>query len=673
MMRPEPFQPVKADWLQAAMVAAALFALYALTSPRTVAGEDDGVFVLSSYFMGIPHSPGYPLFTLVGKLFTLLPIGSVAYRVHLASALFGALSVGACWLCARALVESRLAAYIAAFGLGLSQVFWSQSIIAEVYTLNTFFFLLLTYLALQARGRFLAGMALIFGLSLSNHWPLMLLAAPAFLILVWPHLRREATRLPLLIALAVLGLAPYAWLVLVSWGGPPISHYGPLQTWGEIWHFVSRSGYAEVDVRPSSGWLDRIRFFGFLGEQLAVQFAFAGTALAAVGFVAQWRALGMRRSAFLVAAFLAPSAGLVLLLGFDYDAFQKHIFHVYPLPAYAVAALWMALGWSWIAERYRLRPAIMQAAAAALFMVFLAAGARTNLLTHYDWSARYAQAVLRSLPQDAVVFVQGEADLGPIAYLHMVENWRPDITLYQASGLVLGNRLFHPLRNDREDRQRAIAGLVDRETRPVVFTLESYLGYARRDRWLFVEVDKSSRDPLQLTVDIPEEAARFFEESIARTSDHNDWAAYFQGELRRRYAILIAQSKPPGAPADARNSLHMKLLANDFYGALGLAEGLMSNGSGYSPGALGRLLERVRETMPSDAPKLHVSRFFHLRGLLRIDLGDRAGGLRDLESSASIWPVRDNPSFRPLEDFYREAGNTSGLQAVRERLGRRKH
>src|SRR6185295_11010858 len=96
------------------------------------------------------HPPGYPLFTLIGHLFSLLPFGSVAYRVHLASALFGALSGAALWLCVRALVGARLPAYLAALALGLSPVFWSQSIVAEVYTLNTFFLLVLVYLGLRA-------------------------------------------------------------------------------------------------------------------------------------------------------------------------------------------------------------------------------------------------------------------------------------------------------------------------------------------------------------------------------------------------------------------------------------------------------------------------------------------------------------------------------------------
>ena len=138
------------DWLYAGLIALAIFLLYAATSPRSIALEDDALFVLSSYFLGIEHPPGYPLFTLIGHLFTFLPLGSVAYRVHLVSAVFGALTCAALWLCARTLGQGRLAAYVAAFALAVSPVYWSQSLIADVYSFNTFFFLSLLLIALRA-------------------------------------------------------------------------------------------------------------------------------------------------------------------------------------------------------------------------------------------------------------------------------------------------------------------------------------------------------------------------------------------------------------------------------------------------------------------------------------------------------------------------------------------
>ncbi|TMI45565.1 MAG: DUF2723 domain-containing protein [Betaproteobacteria bacterium] len=537
MLPAEPFRPKRADWLQAGAVALALFALYAATAPRTVALEDDGLFILSSYFLGIEHPPGYPLFTWIGHLFTYLPFGSVAYRVHLASAFFGALTGGAAWLCARSLIGGRLPAYLAVFALGVSPVFWSQAIIAEVYTLNTFFFLVLVFMGLQAcppsmrapmgsgASRWLPWMALVFGLSLSNHYPLMLLVAPAFVILLWPLRRELLSRFGMLSWLVIVGVLPYAWMVRRSWQALPISFNGPLETIQEILYFVSRAGYAGIDHSTSAGWLDRVRFFEFFGGELLRQFAVVGTLLAVAGFVVQWRILGQRVAAFLSVAFLMPSAVLLLLLGFDYDSFRAHVFHVYPLPAYAVCALWMGLGFAWAVQRYARRPWHAAAAGAALLALIFAFGARINLLATDDWGARYAQAVLKALPKNAVVFVLGDPDLAPMAYFHMIEGWRPDITMYEPKGMILGNRLFHPLRTDEETRKRMLDEMIDGQSAPVVFTLDTYPRYAQRDHWLYVEVDKSSTDPQQVTVDIPEEAVRFFEESILGVGDTNAWVA----------------------------------------------------------------------------------------------------------------------------------------------------
>lgn len=679
----QPFRPSRADWGQSAAVVLALFALYAATSPRTVALEDDGLFILSSYFLGVEHPPGYPLFTLLGKLFTYLPVGSVAYRVHLVSALFGALTCGALWLCARSLLAGRLPAYLAAAALGLSPVFWSQALIAEVYTLNTFFLALLIYLALQAcppqgteatrdqrRRLLLPGMALLFGLSLSNHYPLMLLAAPAFAVVLWPRRMEILKRLPLLVLLCVLGLLPYAWLVLRSRMGLPISFYGPLETPFEIWFFLSRSGYAHIDQSASAGWLDRLKFFQFQAIQLLVQFAVAGTLVAAAGFAVQWRAWGRRVAAFFTVAFVMATVVLLLLLDFDYTSRSKHVFHVYPLPAYVVCALWVGLGFAWARERWRLRPAGSLAAGAALAALILAVGLRQNLLSGYDWAARYAKTTLQMLPQNAVVLTGGEADLAPLAYFHIVEGWRPDITLFNSQGLILGNRLFHPLRVDRETAQRRLRDFIAAVDVPVVSTSQYFFPYGQRDRWLYIEVQKSKRDAGRVIVDIPEAAMRFFEESLVEWQEPNAWAAFLQSEMRRRYALLIARSMDRNGPQDARVRRHVGLLSHQFAGALGLADGMMAHPDGYSIGAVAAMLERARVLMPSDVNKDHLSRLFQLRAALRLDSGDRSGAIEDFETALTVWPSPNNPALAALEDLYRIDGREDALQKLRSRAKR---
>ncbi|MEJ2762173.1 MAG: DUF2723 domain-containing protein [Gammaproteobacteria bacterium] len=64
------------EWPHLLLVFTATFAVYCWSMPRTVVFEDDGLFIMASYFNGIAHPPGYPLFTLLGHLATFLPVCS---------------------------------------------------------------------------------------------------------------------------------------------------------------------------------------------------------------------------------------------------------------------------------------------------------------------------------------------------------------------------------------------------------------------------------------------------------------------------------------------------------------------------------------------------------------------------------------------------------------------
>jgi hypothetical protein len=218
--------------------------------------------------------------------------------------------------------------------------------------------------------------------------------------------------------------------------------------------------------------------------------------------------------------------------------------------------------------------------------------------------------------------------------------------------------------------------MIEQQNTTVAFTpfaLDPFGAHARRDRWLHLQVDKSSTDPAKVTVDIPDDAMRFFEESLARVDTTNAWMAYVQSELRRRYAMLLARSLPRDRPPAARERRHLDLLEQDFYGALGIVEGLMLNKEGYSVGAVGSFLESAGQRMPSDAPKAHRSHFFYLRGTVRTDVRDNAGAARDFETALSIWAVANNPAIKPLEHLYRESGDRRALQAMQDRVKRLNH
>ena len=109
-------------------------------------GADGGDLITAAYTLGIPHPTGYPLYTLLGRLFSLLPVGNVAYRLHLMSATCAALTAFVFYAWVRGWLRRALpslpelpctvASTAASLLLAFSRLLWSQALIAEVYALN---------------------------------------------------------------------------------------------------------------------------------------------------------------------------------------------------------------------------------------------------------------------------------------------------------------------------------------------------------------------------------------------------------------------------------------------------------------------------------------------------------------------------------------------------------
>ncbi|MCH7761683.1 DUF2723 domain-containing protein, partial [candidate division TA06 bacterium] len=62
------------------------FFIYWKTLCPTVFWRDTGEFLVAAYGLGIPHSPGTPIYPILGRLFSLLPFGTIPFRINLMSA-----------------------------------------------------------------------------------------------------------------------------------------------------------------------------------------------------------------------------------------------------------------------------------------------------------------------------------------------------------------------------------------------------------------------------------------------------------------------------------------------------------------------------------------------------------------------------------------------------------
>ncbi|MBV9121237.1 MAG: DUF2723 domain-containing protein, partial [Chloroflexi bacterium] len=162
---------------QAALLAgsSALFflVLYGLTVAPDVVGHDAGELQFVPYIFGIPHAPGYPLYLLVGKLWSLLPIGSVAFRMNLLSAVFGAAAVSLTAMCGLLLTGNTAAGLAAALAVGLAPLEWQWSGIAGIRSLTVAFVAATVLAALHWERRrsrsALVTLGLVCGFALDNH------------------------------------------------------------------------------------------------------------------------------------------------------------------------------------------------------------------------------------------------------------------------------------------------------------------------------------------------------------------------------------------------------------------------------------------------------------------------------------------------------------------------
>jgi hypothetical protein len=183
-------------WLTLALTALALFVyVQTLTPSLSYLSPDGNELATVPYLLSLAHSPGYPVYTWLGKVFTMLPFGDIAHRVNLMSAVMGALSIGGLYQLITISLNPRVsspllrraAALASALLFAFSLTFWSQSVIAEVYAPNIAF-IALTLLALlhwerTQRDRDFFLFALVFGLSLGTHIS-NLGFAPAFVVFI---------------------------------------------------------------------------------------------------------------------------------------------------------------------------------------------------------------------------------------------------------------------------------------------------------------------------------------------------------------------------------------------------------------------------------------------------------------------------------------------------------
>jgi Protein O-mannosyl-transferase TMEM260-like len=470
-------------------------------------GADSGDLAAAAFTLGIPHPPGYPLFTLLSSIFAHLPTIEPARGVGILAALAGAAAVFMLTCAGYALIaslgENRFAGLVpplAAMGFAFAPALWSQATIAEVYTLNLLFVSIILWAMISDNGHRVAIAAAAFGFGMTHHLSILLFAPGA-----WWALKpgRRDLRSVLLLGAPLL-LYIYlpiraAYYPAVNWGDP--------STLDGFWWVVTAAPYrAYLFGLPLT---DILGHAAFAARLLFQQFTPPGVALALWGF---FRLMQFR-------ARLAGAMGLstALVVGYSIIYATRDSF-IYLLPAFAIALLWLVYGAADLVSLLEPTPQSKarrgqtsgpragagnalglgaRRAGSWLVVIGLAGLVVYNVLANFgtmDLAADrkaldYAKNIIQNAPRDAVIFADGDESLFALVYYRQAIAFNDSGAVIVSQGLLqydwyydeLGKMMnevqFAPpeVKSDYHQRAVEIANVTFAEGRAVCFTKSSPL------------------------------------------------------------------------------------------------------------------------------------------------------------------------------------------------------
>ena len=406
-------------------------------------GGDGGELITAAVTLGIPHPPGYPTYVLLGKAVSYIPLGTVAYRFNLFSAVTIALAAGLVAQVSKQSFRLPLSpsnklrdteggsppplqqnshthmnnTTVTAIAAGLTFAFtplvWGQAIITEVYGLNVFI-VALFMAALRQQRPFLLG--LLWGISLTTHLTSLLLLPLA--LITTPQ-----TKWGWFVAGSSLGLTPLLLLPWLAHGNSPV-------IWEETHTFAGWS-------RLISGQLYHASFLGgtlndymqrswIWAKLLLEQFAGVGWWFIGVGMYRLINQPTTKSQAFppilrtglfppLTSLSLVATAVLYLLYSFLYHTQDAPVLL---LPALLILSIFLAVGlerWGYLALLLPL----------CLLMLHF----HSQNLRQDQGVRPSVRQLLAQTPAEAILVTPGNETIFTLWYFHHVEEQRPDLTL----------------------------------------------------------------------------------------------------------------------------------------------------------------------------------------------------------------------------------------------------
>lgn len=396
---------------------------------------DSGELISSSSSLGISHPPGYSLYIILSHPFKYIPISSLPFKISLFSAVFGSLCCLNLYLIAMEVFDKydnkEFLSLGSSLAFALSFTHWSQSVVAEVYSLSTFIISLAILLCFKYKGtqkrQYLYLSCFLVGLGIVAHYTALVII-PVIIYFAYKqekHILFDFRQLSLGIFFILLGLTTLFHLPLRAWQTNALV-WGDPQYLSQFLWVILREGYkVPGPERSLSLFFEQMKSFNLYRE-----FGVLTLFLIIFGFIVSVKKI--KDYLFVTLIFLLILNVGVVLYGnpIPENIFLLESFHT---PGYLILSLYVGSALNEIAlifEKAKIKKIYTTVTVAImLFVSMIYYNFKKNDWSDYYIAYDYAKNVLKSAERNSVLLTWGDSGAFPLWYLQRVEKYRTDVAL----------------------------------------------------------------------------------------------------------------------------------------------------------------------------------------------------------------------------------------------------
>jgi len=467
--------------------------LYTFSLCPSVHVGDSGEFITAAYTLGVTHPPSSPPWCLLTKVFTYLPVSSIAWRVNFSSAFYAATAAFFVFLFLYALTRHLTVSLLSALLFAVLKTNWMYAVLAKNYTLVSLwaalFFWLLERWDKTQESLYLYLSGFILGTGITTHYLLLPLVVPWFFFMLYKRTRQKI-RFSWLLAISCFlsGLLFFSYTFFRARANPPIN-CGNAQNLTNFIYTITRLQFGRqgdmcigicLPIKKAGVFTAGRIIAAFYAQQKILIHQF-GIPFFLMGISGAFLFFKRNRVIFNLTFISLLCSLFVFQWLADYPTnYLRNTVFTQHIPAFIIFCLW--IGYFIFVMQERLKKFPIMRYCLWLFLVlnisYLAYSNypdcnKRGCFIAYD----YGMNILNSCEKNSLLICEGSDIMGILAYLQICEKQRPDILLIDRLNNLLAHYYTYLPQMIFQDvevtRLQTELPLIRSQNRPVYYTFDS--------------------------------------------------------------------------------------------------------------------------------------------------------------------------------------------------------